>query len=89
MATQYRPNTSAPGDGSRTIIVEDAQPREAESSADEAPTIGTLRLRGAPRRVRNRVAWGEDVVDNEGCGKKSSKSAYNHFEDIGNELTTS
>ncbi|KAJ2978110.1 hypothetical protein NUW54_g11333 [Trametes sanguinea] len=32
----------------------------------------TLRLRGAPRN-RQRVVWREDVVDNEGAGKKKSK----------------
>ncbi|KAI5990874.1 phosphatase inhibitor-domain-containing protein [Pisolithus orientalis] len=35
--------------------------------------VGTLRLRGASRRNAQRVMWGEDVVDNEGCGKKKSK----------------
>ena len=36
---------------------------------------GVLRLRGAPTRNAPRVTWTEDVVDNEGCGKKKSKSA--------------
>ncbi|KAI9835578.1 MAG: hypothetical protein M1819_002029 [Sarea resinae] len=33
---------------------------------------GTLRLRGEPVEERH-IAWAEDVVDNEGMGKKSSK----------------
>lgn len=42
------------------------------------PTIrapdGTLQLRGGPVTNR-RVQWDEDVVDNEGLGRKSSKGA--------------
>lgn len=38
-------------------------------------TVGVLKLRGAQRRTCQRVAWDADVVDNEGCGKKKSKSA--------------
>ncbi|KIJ60345.1 hypothetical protein HYDPIDRAFT_117239 [Hydnomerulius pinastri MD-312] len=76
-ATQRRPNTSAPSDGSRTITIRDSQPRpEGDSGAGpsgESTAVGALRLRGAQRRTRQRVAWGEDVIDNEGCGKKKSK----------------
>ncbi|KIK23608.1 hypothetical protein PISMIDRAFT_679039 [Pisolithus microcarpus 441] len=32
-----------------------------------------LRLRGVSRQNAQRVIWGEEVVDNEGCGKKKSK----------------
>ena len=66
-----RPNTSAPSDGSRTITLRDDQPREDDNS--DTQSIGTLRLRGAARH-RQRVVWREDVVDNEGAGKKKSKS---------------
>jgi len=71
------PSTSTPSDGSRTITIQDSQPREEDSpnSGDEAE-VGALRLRGGPReRRRNRpsVVWREDVVDNEHMGKKSSK----------------
>ena len=47
----------------------------------EAPPVpdGTLRLRGAPVHER-RVVWAEDVVDNEGLGRKSSKGVHNHYE---------
>ena len=59
-------------DGSRTITVQDNQPREEGQTDGESSTVGTLRLRGVARR-RQRVVWREDVVDNEGAGKKSSK----------------
>jgi len=75
---QHRPHTSAPADGSRTITLRDSQPRPEDDtgpglSAGESTTVGALRLRGAQRRTRQSVVWGEDVVDNEGCGKKKSK----------------
>ena len=37
-----------------------------------APPVPILRLRGA-HASRRRVQWTEDVVDNEGLGRKSSK----------------
>lgn len=44
----------------------------ADSGGEE--TTAVLRLRGAPEpRARARVQWAEDVVDNEGLGRKSSK----------------
>lgn len=60
----------------------DVQPRpDGGSSGDpaslEEASIGALRLRGGPRRTRQRVAWNVDVVDNEGAGKKKSKSMCN------------
>jgi len=73
-----RPTTAE--HGSRTITVTDAQPREdpnadgTSPSTRVAPQGGVLRLRGGPRNTQ-RVVWREDVIDNEGCGKKSSKSA--------------
>ncbi|KAJ7471381.1 phosphatase inhibitor-domain-containing protein [Mycena galericulata] len=77
LATQRRPGTSAPGDGSRTVTITEAAPREDDetptNNPDEPATIGALHLRGGPRPTRQRVAWDEDVVDNEGCGRKSSK----------------
>jgi protein phosphatase 1 regulatory subunit 11 len=36
---------------------------------------GTLRLRGASTDDR-RVMWAEDVIDNEGMGKKKSKGVH-------------
>jgi protein phosphatase 1 regulatory subunit 11 len=72
MATQGRAYTSAPADGSRTITLLDSQPRPEDDASQ--PVVGTLRLRGQPRKTRQRVAWDEDVIDNEGSGKKKSKS---------------
>ena len=44
----------------------------------EVPPTCTLRLRGQidseqTRQPRRRIQWADDVVDNEGMGKKSSK----------------
>jgi protein phosphatase 1 regulatory subunit 11 len=49
--------------GSQTILQTNAGP--------SAPS-GTLRLRAEPQERRG-IRWAEDVVDNEGMGKKSSK----------------
>lgn len=81
------PSTVSATDGSRTIVLHDAQPREEgegegdeghgsganESDAGRGNSVGVLHLRGARRRGP-RVAWTDDVVDNEGMGKKKSKS---------------
>ncbi|KAG1781742.1 phosphatase inhibitor-domain-containing protein [Suillus placidus] len=72
MTTQGRAYTSAPADGSRTITLHDSQPR-SEDDAGRSGVVGALILRGEPRKTRQRVAWDEDVIDNEGCGKKKSK----------------
>jgi protein phosphatase 1 regulatory subunit 11 len=47
-----------------------------------APPLITLRLRGAPSPAPpsdRRIRWAEDVVDNEGLGRKSSKSPFRSF----------
>ena len=81
-ATRNGPSTSAPGDGSRTLTITNNPTRE--ESGDEqgnepegGQIIGTLRLR-TTRLTGPRVAWDEDVIDNEGFGKKKSKSKF-HF----------
>lgn len=51
--------------GSQTVLQTDAGPSIPIPS-------GTLRLRAEPQE-RRRIQWAEDVVDNEGMGKKSSK----------------
>lgn len=61
------------------MIIHDAQPREEGSgddagASDSGSIAGRLRLRGAAR-TRQRVTWVEDTVDNEGMGKKKTKSA--------------
>ncbi|CAL1717245.1 unnamed protein product [Somion occarium] len=73
LATRGGRSTSAPADSSRTVTVLDSQTREEEVGTASAEEVGTLRLRGARSRDRPRVVWSEDVVDNEGAGKKSSK----------------
>jgi hypothetical protein len=77
-ATRNGPSTSAPGDGSRTLTITNNPTREenGDEQGDDpegGQIIGTLRLRTA-RLTGPRVAWDEDVVDNEGFGKKKSKS---------------
>lgn len=47
---------------------------ESEEREDGPRVDGVLMLRGG--RMRPRVTWTEDVVDNEGMGKKKSKSEY-------------
>ena len=80
-STRRRPGTSAPGDGSRTITIHDSQPGEDDGSGEggdsgdhNSGVVGALRLRGGPKKKSaRRVVWDDDVVDNEGCGRKSSK----------------
>jgi len=79
MTSTSAPLTSAPPNSSITITVlaTDSSPCEEDglsNASDDAPVVGTLRLRGGPRN-RQRVAWDEGVIDNEGCGRKSSKGA--------------
>ena len=83
--TRMRPSTGTPNDGSRTITIRDSQPRdEGDEGAGAGDVnvdgvdqtgrdVGVLRLRGGPSN-QPRVSWKEDVVDNEGMGKKKSKS---------------
>ncbi|ESK85088.1 type 1 phosphatase regulator ypi1 [Moniliophthora roreri MCA 2997] len=76
--TQHRSGTSAPSDGSRTLTIT-STPQEyggdddSEAGPGSSGTVGTLKLRGATKKSRQRVVWSDDVVDNEGCGRKSSK----------------
>jgi hypothetical protein len=75
-----RLQSAAPTNGSRTItLTTTSAPSGTGSHSDvdsnSRPPDGVLRLRGGPRRRDGpRVTWGEEVVDNEGCGKKKSKS---------------
>ncbi|KAI0289723.1 phosphatase inhibitor-domain-containing protein [Russula brevipes] len=70
------PSTSMSREGSRTALaVQNIEQGDVSAQPDLAmglaPT-GTLRLRGGPRNLPH-VAWDEDVVDNEGLGRKKSK----------------
>ncbi|UZJ51150.1 hypothetical protein CBS101457_000470 [Exobasidium rhododendri] len=89
MATRIRPYPNGPGqtagasDGSRTITIHDV-PTAEEGASDPnqgngaGPSVdaGVLRLRGGGNT--RRVVWTEETVDNEGMGKKKSKSEWNH-----------
>ncbi|KAF4615826.1 hypothetical protein D9613_012433 [Agrocybe pediades] len=75
------PNAGTPTDGSRTMTItrdptkEHPDSDENEEQGPGGQAVGTLHLRGARRPTnRPRVAWNEDVIDNEGCGKKKSKT---------------
>ncbi|KAK8210265.1 Type 1 phosphatases regulator ypi1 [Zalaria obscura] len=68
--TIQRTATPNASHGSMTVTTTDAGP----SLPFNLPS-GTLRLRAEPEEPeeRPRVQWAEDVIDNEGMGKKSSK----------------
>ena len=68
-------SSSSPGDGARTVTVHDAPP-VPDGPVEPALPDGALRLRGGPPRRGARVAWAEQVVDNENCGRKKSKSVF-------------
>lgn len=61
------PRTATPISGSRTM--EEVRPQPVLRLS--APS-GVLRLRAEPSEQRH-IQWAEDVIDNEGMGKKSSK----------------
>lgn len=70
-----RPSPAAMSEASRTVTLLETEHTQDIPAGDEP--VGALRLRGAPRqrtRETQRVVWRDDVVDNEGAGKKSSKS---------------
>ena len=73
------PQTYNPTDSSRTLTITSDPTQESDEEETVNPegpnVIGALVLKGGDRG-RQRVAWGEDVVDNEGCGKKKSKSRF-------------
>ncbi|KAF9449437.1 hypothetical protein P691DRAFT_667502 [Macrolepiota fuliginosa MF-IS2] len=70
-------STSSPANGSRTMTItadptkEGGEDSGQEQDPDKRPH-GVLKLRGA-RNTGPRVAWDDDVVDNEHMGKKKSK----------------
>ena len=82
-ATRNGPSTSAPGDGSRTLTITNNPTREEDGDeqgddSEGGQVIGTLHLR-TTRQTGPRVAWDDDVIDNEGFGKKKSKSKFFFF----------
>ncbi|KAI0248864.1 phosphatase inhibitor-domain-containing protein [Lactifluus subvellereus] len=76
LVPQGGPSNTMSREGSRTaLVIQDTDQRNASVQPDLTLGLaseGTLRLRGG-LRDRPRVAWGEDVVDNEGLGRKKSK----------------
>jgi hypothetical protein len=70
-----------PEAGSRTLT-QTATPSSANDAGPSEPA-GVLKLRGGPSR-RQRVVWTDETVDNEGMGKKKSKSKHdNHVRGMG------
>ncbi|CAG8464798.1 6668_t:CDS:2 [Cetraspora pellucida] len=63
--------------GSRTLTLHPEDLEEEQSSGEEtrnpSRSVGTLRLRGGGLSSGRKVKWDENVVDNEGMGKKKSK----------------
>ncbi|KAH9001664.1 phosphatase inhibitor-domain-containing protein [Lactarius akahatsu] len=75
-APQSGPPSSMPREGSRVAVAVQGTEQvdtlaQTDLAAGPAPA-GTLHLRGGPHN-RPHVVWGEDVVDNEGLGRKKSK----------------
>ncbi|CAG8503156.1 6179_t:CDS:2 [Dentiscutata heterogama] len=72
-------NTTGPPEtyGTRTMTLHPEELEEVQSSGEETSnspqTIGTLKLRGGGLSGDRKVKWDENVVDNEGMGKKKSK----------------
>ena len=79
LVPQGGPSNAMSREGSRTaLMVQDANQRDVSAASMSELAVGlapagTLRLRGAQRDGPH-VAWNEDVVDNEGLGRKKSKS---------------
>jgi protein phosphatase 1 regulatory subunit 11 len=72
--------TSADTSSSRTQTITSTPATPSNPSNPDAPedgNIGVLKLRGGPVR-RQKVAWKEGTIDNEGMGKKKSKSMFTH-----------
>lgn len=78
MAT--RPQQQQPASHSsrtQTITADEAQPDPGSSSTpqpDQGAPVGSLRLRGRAMPGQ-RVQWAQETIDNEGLGRKKSKSA--------------
>jgi hypothetical protein len=87
-ATRNGPSTSVAGDGSRTLTITNDPTREenGDEQGDDpegGQVIGSLHIR-TTRQTGPRVAWDEDVIDNEGFGKKKSKSNSFFFPSLKN-----
>jgi len=63
--------------GSRTVTIAPAVNDAEAGPSTQRSTVGVLKLRGGPAR-RQRVMWSDETVDNEGMGKKKSKSEIDY-----------
>jgi protein phosphatase 1 regulatory subunit 11 len=71
--------TTQPESGSRTLTQTSTPARGTENNdAGPSEPVGVLKLRGGPSR-RQKVVWSEETVDNEGMGKKKSKSKWGYI----------
>ena len=71
--------TATPSRDTGSHTIQETQPNPVLRL--NAPS-GVLRLRAEPEDRRH-IQWAEDVVDNEGMGKKSSKGKLSSFENAG------
>lgn len=69
MSSSYTMATQSSSNQRGTTATVEVQPQPVLRLS--APS-GTLRLRAGPAEARH-IQWAEDVIDNEGMGKKSSK----------------
>ncbi|KAI0861447.1 phosphatase inhibitor-domain-containing protein [Xylaria cubensis] len=67
-----RQREQTPSSGTQTQI-QAPSTTQTELTASAQPPPRILRLRGAHPPSANRVQWADDVVDNEGMGRKKSK----------------
>ena len=79
MATRQRPQPAEASHGSRTLTLNGTEASERDQDLSDqgegtSNVAGVLRLRGGPTRGGPRVQFDETAVDNEGMGKKKSKS---------------
>ncbi|KIY44182.1 hypothetical protein FISHEDRAFT_78094 [Fistulina hepatica ATCC 64428] len=69
--TTLAQRSRSPNDGSATMTL---TPPDTVDDGNGNRGLGVLRLRGAHRSgQRDHITWAENVVDNEGCGRKKSK----------------
>jgi len=71
------PQQNQPESGSSRTLTQTNAPTRPTGTNHAGPSepTGVLKLRGGPSR-RQKVVWSEETVDNEGMGKKKSKSTF-------------
>ena len=77
MASNTRQPEGTTESASRTMTIsptpDNNESGPSRSDHGRESSIGVLKLRGGPVR-RQRVMWSDETIDNEGMGKKKSKS---------------